>query len=299
VEKARAEKQKRLQTPPKVEAKPTRNLFGFESPTQEEASVEENKNERRKLKEARAAKEKVEETRSKPVSHSKPQEKAVEETGKPAQPTAAELVLSARESRSNSRAVVQEHVEEERLRARRAAKEQRRLEELAKAEKATPKKPSTTAPKSKLPAQVASKAQQPIQPAKVAKSKPVKEEKPQQVQGLALGFQSSRRGRPAKNKDEALTIKVSKTESKPESKKKIMAAEEQETIGFKVGTPLVPSTKKFSNPFGFTQDNEREEPANRVSVGKVNPFGGLGLVENHENGPEVRKGRGRPPKNTD
>lgn len=78
-----------------------------------------------------------------------------------------------------------------------------------------------------------------------------------------------------------------------------MAAEEQETIGFKVGTPLVPSAKKFSNPFGFTQDNEREEPANRVSVGKVNPFGGLGLVENHGNGPEVRKGRGRPPKNTD
>lgn len=82
-----------------------------------------------------------------------------------------------------------------------------------------------------------------------------------------------------------MAIKVSKTESKPESKKLIEVA------------PLVPSTKK-SNPFGFTHyesDKKKEDKKKEDLVGKVNPFGGLGLVDN--DAADIRKGRGRPPKN--
>lgn len=199
VEKAKNEHTKKPVSPPKAQQKPKRNLFGFETPPKDDAVAREmlKENPRVKSKDFKPSKEK-----SKSGTAEAP-EKTVQVPKKPSRGAAAELALSARESRSNLRAEAQVKEEEERVERKRASKEQKRADEARQAEKEASKKPSPAAPKSKLQPQASQKQQQAIQPAKISKSKLTKETKPQEVLGLGFGFSStSRRGRPTKSRDE-------------------------------------------------------------------------------------------------
>lgn len=58
---------------------------------------------------------------------------------------------------------------------------------------------------------------------------------------------------------------------------------------------MVPETKKFSNPFGFTAPADAEKPGKRANTSKINPFSSAPVADSLD-GADGRKGRGRPPK---
>lgn len=125
-----------------------------------------------------------------------------QEEGKPVRSVpafaATELALSARESRSTSRAAENKSakipVKPSSLLLEKADEGRRAKKKIEEPKVETKKSTPTVVPKSKLQAQVSSKAQKPVQPIKATKKKEEKQ--------LDLGFQSSKRGRPAKNSDD-------------------------------------------------------------------------------------------------
>lgn len=58
---------------------------------------------------------------------------------------------------------------------------------------------------------------------------------------------------------------------------------------------MVPQTKKFLNPFGFTAPAEAEKLEKRANTSRVNPFASAPEADGLH-GADGRKGRGRPPK---